>query len=404
MSTIARATRRRRLAFIVSHPIQYYAPLHQRLARRDDLEIKVFFTWHDGSEAVEDRGFGQPIAWDIPLTEGYAFERVPNVARDPGTHHFFGLRNPTLVTQVCAWHPDAVHVTGWGWLSHALALRAFYARLTPVLFRGDSHLLDGAGPPLRRLAKRAVLRQVYAWPAAFLVVGEANRRYYQAFGVGAERLHPCPHSIDVGRFAEPADVLEREAAEWRRDVDIPADRCVVLFAGKFERKKRPLELMRAMLTLPHDRATLIMLGSGELEPEVRRLAASDPDRFRVLPFQNQQRMPVAYRLADLFVLPSAYGETWGLAVNEAMACGRAVLVSDRVGCAADAVDSSCGAVFACDDPTSLSTALHDLTARHDRLHAMGRAAAARAWAFDVVQTEAALLTCLGRVCNGEARK
>jgi glycosyltransferase involved in cell wall biosynthesis len=409
MSTIARATRRRRLAFIVSHPIQYYAPLYQRLARRDDLEIKVFFTWHDGRAAVEDRGFGQPIAWDIPLTEGYAFEHVPNVARDPGTHHFFGLHNPTLVTQVCASHPDAVHVTGWGWLSHVLALRAFRARRMPILFRGDSHLLDGAGPPLRRLAKQALLRQVYAWPAAFLVVGEANRRYYQAFGVGAERLHPCPHSIDVGRFAGSAGALEREAAGWRRELDIPADRCVVLFAGKFERKKRPLELVQAMLALPRDRAILIMLGGGELEPEIRTLAASDPDCLRVLPFQNQQRMPVAYRLADLFVLPSGHGETWGLAVNEAMACGRAVLVSDRVGCAADVVDPSCGAVFASDDPTSLSNALHDLTARHDRLHAMGRAAAARAWAFDVAQTEAALLTCLdqicmGQICASEARK
>jgi glycosyltransferase involved in cell wall biosynthesis len=398
MSTLARATRKVRLAFIVSHPIQYYAPLHQRLALRDDIEIKVFFTWHDGSLAIEDRGFARPVAWDIPLTRGYAFERVPNRARDPGTHHFFGLRNPSLVAQVCAWHPDAVHVTGWGWLSHVLALRAFHARCMPILFRGDSHLLDGAGPPLRRLAKQALLRRVYAWPAAFLVVGEANRRYYEAFGVGAERLYPCPHSIDVGRFAEPADVLEREAAGWRRELDIPPERCVVLFAGKFERKKRPLELMQAMLTLPHGRATLIMLGSGELEPEVRTLAASDADRFRVLAFENQQRMPVAYRLADLFVLPSSHGETWGLAVNEAMACGRAVLVSDRVGCAADVVDPSCGQVFALHDPAALSAALHDLTARRDRLHAMGRAAAERARAFDVAQTEAALVACMDQIC------
>ena len=60
-----------RLAFVVSHPIQYYAPLHQRLAGREDLEVKVFFTWHDGRAAVRDTGFQRPVAWDIPLTEGY---------------------------------------------------------------------------------------------------------------------------------------------------------------------------------------------------------------------------------------------------------------------------------------------------------------------------------------------
>jgi glycosyltransferase involved in cell wall biosynthesis len=146
-------------------------------------------------------------------------------------------------------------------------------------------------------------------------------------------------------------------------------------------------------------ARLIMLGSGELEPEVRTLAASDRDRFRVQPFENQQRMPVAYRLADLFVLPSARGESWGLAVNEAMSCGRAVLVSDRVGCAADVVDPSCGAVFASHEPRGLSAALDDLTARRDDLRAMGRAAAARAWAFDVAQAEAALIGRMGEVCR-----
>ncbi len=267
------------MAIIVSHPIQYYAPLHQRLARRDDLAIKVFFTWHDGQMAIEDRGFGMPVAWDLPLTEGYEFELVPNTAPDPGTHHFFGLRNPSLVERVLAWRPDAVHITGWGWLSHLLALRAFHARKMTILFRGDSHLLDATPASPRGQIKQAVLRRVFSWPAAFLVVGQANRDYYRAFGVAAERLYPCPHSIDVGRFAEPADRFEREAAHWRQQLDIPADRCVVLFAGKFERKKQPLELMRAVLALPDRRITLIMLGGGELEREVKRSQPPIPIAF-----------------------------------------------------------------------------------------------------------------------------
>src|ERR1700722_8749824 len=83
--------RKIKLAFIVSHPIQYYAPLYQRLAMRDDVAIKVFFTWHAWQSTVEDRGFGVQMSWDIPLTEGYEFELVPNISSDPGTHHFFGL-------------------------------------------------------------------------------------------------------------------------------------------------------------------------------------------------------------------------------------------------------------------------------------------------------------------------
>jgi len=386
-----------RLAVIVSHPIQYYAPLYESLARHDDLALKVFFTWHAGGAPVDDRGFQTPVAWDIPVTEGYDFALVPNTASQSGTHRFFGLRNPTLVADVTAWRPDVVHVTGWAWLSHFLALRALRDKGIPTLFRGDSHLLDSVAQGPRWWAKHALLKQVYSWPTGFLVVGEANRAYYRAFGVDAEKLFPCPHSIDVERFADPAEAFEREAAAWRRQLGIAEERCVLLFAGKFERKKRPLELMQAVCALPEPAPVLVMVGSGKLEPEVKTLAAANPARFRVLPFQNQSRMPVVYRVGDLFVLPSAFGETWGLGVNEALACGRPVLVSDRVGCAQDVIDASSGRIFRSADCNALERTLIEMTRDRTRLLHMRGSAAKRAWSFDIARTEDALLGAVAKV-------
>jgi glycosyltransferase involved in cell wall biosynthesis len=388
----------KRLAFIVSHPIQYYAPLYQRLAKRDDVTTKVFFTWHTGQTAVQDRGFKAPVLWDIPLTDGYEFELVPNIASDPGTHHFFGLNNPLLVERVTAWRPDVVHITGWAWWSHLLALRAFKKKGIPTLFRGDSHLLDVALRGLRWSIKRALLTRVFSWPAGILVVGAANRAYFEAFGVGPKRLFPCPHSIDVGRFAEPDDVLEQEALRWRQELEIAPYQHVILFAGKFERKKRPLELMEAVQTLPPG-PVLVMVGSGELEAQVIARAAESPERFRILPFQNQSRMPIVYRMGDLFVLPSAFGETWGLAVNEALACGRPVLVSDRVGCAADLIHPSSGRIFSWGDPAALARMLSEMVNDRKRLFKMRQFAMACAWAFDVSRTEAALIETISRVCS-----
>lgn len=386
-----------RLAIVVSHPIQYYAPLYQRLALRDDLEINVFFTWHAGQAPVQDRGFGHSVAWDIPLTDGYAFELVPNTASDPGTHHFLGLRNPSLVDRISRWRPDAVHITGWAWLSHLRALRSFRRLGIPVLFRGDSHLLDDSREGIRWWIKRVVLTSVFRWPTAFLFVGSANRAYYEAFGVEADRLHWCPHSIDVSRFAEPADALERSAAEWRQQLAIGEDRRVLLFAGKFEPKKRPVELMQAVRNFADERVMLVLVGAGELEREVQAIAAADPGRFRVLPFQNQSRMPVVYRLGDVLVLPSAFGETWGLAVNEAMACGRPVIVSDRVGCAADLVDGGCGRVFPWTDFSVMIRAVNEMTADRRALAQQGRTATLSAEKFAILRTEEAIIDCLGRV-------
>lgn len=388
----------KRLAIVVSHPIQYYVPLYRRLALRDDVKIKVFFTWHAGDAPIHDRGFNVKVAWDIPLTNGFEFELVKNTARDPGTHHFFGLRNPALVSQVMAWEPDVVHITGWAWHSHFCALRTFRKRGVPVLFRGDSHLLDSVQRGIRWWVKCALLRRVYAWPTAFLVVGKANRAYYETLGVDPPRLCPCPHSIDVARFAEPSEALEADARQWRLQLGI-RDHCrVLLFAGKFEPKKRPVELMRVVGAIDDPDIALLLVGGGELEGEVNAIASSNPARFRVLPFQNQSRMPVVYRLGDLFVLPSAYGETWGLAVNEAMACGRPVLVSDRVGCAADIVDTCSGRIFSWNHPSAMVAALSDMMQDRDKLRDMGAAAGQRAWTFDVQRTEAALIAALQRVC------
>jgi glycosyltransferase involved in cell wall biosynthesis len=388
---------RKRICFVVSHPIQYTVPLYQRLARRDDVAIKVFFTWHAGGKAIEDRGFGRAVAWDIPLTEGYEFEPVPNVAAAPGTDRLFGLRNPALFDRVMAWRPDVVHVTGWAWFLHLQLLRALHRRGVPTVFFGDSHLLDGKTNGPRWWIKSAVLHRVYSWPTACLYAGSANRAYFEAFGVPPQRLYPCPHAIDVGRFAEPAAQREEEAARWRSELGIAADRKVLLYAGKFEPKKRPAELMRAFARLPDPSLVLVMAGSGALQGEIDAIAAGDPARFRILPFQNQSRMPVVYRLGDIFVLPSGYGESWGLAVNEALACGRPIIVSDRVGCAADVVDTSCGRIFRADDWSEFGTTVAAMFGDPDKLANMRRAAGQRARAFDVGVAEMALVAAVDSV-------
>jgi glycosyltransferase involved in cell wall biosynthesis len=338
-----------RLAIVVSHPIQYYVPLYRSLSRRDGVALKVFFTWHAGASAQHDPGFGKEYRWDIPLTEGYDYELVANTARRPGSDRFFGIRTPRLVERIMSWNPDAVHVTGYAYASHLSVMRALQGRGVPLIFRGDSHLLDSE-TPWRAILKKRFLRHVYGWTDACLYVGEKNHDYYREMGVPAEKLFYCPHSIEVSRFSEPDNELEEKAAKWRGELGLQPSTKVLLYAGKFEARKQPIELMKAIERLESSNILLVMVGDGELGEKVRGLAASNVARFRVLPFQNQTKMPLVYRLADVVVLPSARGETWGLCLNEAMACGRRVLASDKVGGAIDLIQcGKDGAIFASGD-------------------------------------------------------
>ncbi len=370
-----------RLAVVTTHPIQYYAPLFRRMAGHEDIDPKVFYGWTGSTEASYDPGFEQEVEWDLPLLEGYDHTFVPNEASDPGTHHFRGLINPTLPAEVERWGADAVLVFGWGWQSHLRVLRHFSGTI-PVLFRGDSTLIDEQGG-LRRWIRRTGLWWVYRHVDHALYVGQRNRAYFEAHGLTDDQLTWVPHAIDNTRFAEVPGA-DDEARRWRKEIGIPENSPVVLFAGKLEAKKAPDVLLDAFLRLENRNTHLVVVGSGPLEEKLRARSKDHP-RVHFLGFQNQSRMPVVYRLGDVFVLPSrGPGETWGLAVNEAMACGRPVVVSSNVGCAPDLVDEANGAVVPPDNADALREALENVLSDSEQRRRMGERSAERIqnWSID----------------------
>ncbi len=110
--------RKLKLAVVTTHPIQYYAPIFQELAARKNINLKVFYTWPQSQQAKFDPGFGKTVEWDVPLLEGYSYTFVENVAKNPGSHGFWGIYNPTLVGEIEAWQPDALLVFSWSYRSN----------------------------------------------------------------------------------------------------------------------------------------------------------------------------------------------------------------------------------------------------------------------------------------------
>ncbi|MBC8039409.1 MAG: glycosyltransferase family 4 protein [Opitutaceae bacterium] len=379
-----------RLAIILSHPVQYYSPWFRWLAAHTQLNLRVFYLWDSGIKPTRDRQFDQSFAWDIDLLSGYAHEFVPNVARDPGTHHFGGLHNPSLRARLRAWAPDALLIFGYAYRTH---LGLFLRPPAPLVFRGDSHLL---GHPAPSWLKRTALRLLYSRCAAVTFVGQANFSYFRAFGVPASKLHFAPHCVDASRFSRTPEI-ETEAFRLRQELGLAAKK-IVLFAGKFLPAKQPLRLLEAFIEIAPADSALVFVGDGPQRAQLEALAATRPDlSIRFLPFANQSEMPVRYALADIFVLPSiGLYETWGLAVNEAMHAGVPCLVSDRVGCQQDLVtEGETGWVFSAVDPDglrqALARALAAKTPDHSRLRANVAVGIAR-YTYD--QAAAGLLSAL----------
>ncbi|MBC7922090.1 MAG: glycosyltransferase family 4 protein [Ferruginibacter sp.] len=352
-----------KLAIVTTHPIQYYAPLFKLLTERGRIEVKVFYTWEQAQRSQYDPGFGKTVAWDIPLLEGYAYAFVKNTARQPGSHHFRGIINSTLPREVENWGADALLVFGWSYHSHLRAMRYFKGRI-PVFFRGDSTLLDEQ-PYTKRLLRKVMLTWVYRHVDTALYVGQNNRAYYLEYGLKPSQLAFVPHAVDNQRFQQSETETGQVASAWRASLGIDEDETVFLFVGKLEPKKNPVLLLEAFKRLGPARAHLLFVGNGVLEPELKRSGTAN---VHFIDFQNQARMPTAYRLGDVFVLPSkGPGETWGLAVNEAMACGLPILVSDKVGCTVDLVtDGRNGYVFRSENVDQLSEKMRLLLSRTER--------------------------------------
>lgn len=368
--------RQRKLAIVCTHPIQYYAPVFRTLAESGEIDVRVFYTWSQtATDGLFDSGFGTEVKWDIPLLEGYGYQFVRNVAKRPGLDHFGGLNTPTLAREIEAWRPDAVLVYTWNSLSHLQALRYFKGRL-PVLFRGDSTLLDHRSW-WHALLRRVFLTWVYSHVDIAIAVGSNNRDYFAWCGLPLRRIALAPHSVDTVRFGADAARHETLAAQWRQELGIHPEEIIILFAGKLQHKKNPSLLLDVFAALG-DGAHLVFVGNGELEGQLRTRAET-LTYVHFMPFQNQSVMPAVYRLGDVFVLPSqGPDETWGLALNEAMACGRVVIASSKVGGARDLIQAGQnGWIFESGDRSGLKDVLFQaVECGRPRLHAMGRTALA----------------------------
>lgn len=355
----------KRLAVITTHPIQYNAPLFKLLSQRGAIDILVFYSW--GIQVLQDKydhGFGKVINWDIPLLGGYNYRFLENTTKHPGSHHFFGIQNPDIIRDIKAYQPDAILVFGWSFHSHLQVLLHFHKKI-PVFFRGDSTLLDESlNFSIKKVIRRFVLNWIYKHIDKALFVGTENKKYYLKHGVPDHKLVFAPHAVDNNFFEDKTDELQEKANKWREELGINKTDTVFLFAGKLEPTKNLQLLIDTYKGLKCKESKLLIIGNGILESELKA-ASKDDSRIIFLDFQNQSMMPLVYRLCDVFILPSK-GETWGLAVNEAIACGRKVIVSNKCGCAIDLVSNACvGHIFKYNDKNELLGYMKDCITRRE---------------------------------------
>lgn len=390
-----------RLGYLVSHPIQYQAPMLRHIAQDPEIDLTVFYMSDMGVCGFDDREFQVLVKWDIPLLGGYRhvfLRHLGGSAASPLLRPFV----VGLATALQRGQLDALWLHGYKHQVQLRAIRAARKLRIPILVRGES---SGLETGLAKRVSDCVVKRLFQVIDGFLYVGTQNRQFYSDRGVRDAQLFPMPYAVNNSHFQNAIRRATSSRDELRQSLNIVGDAPVILFAGKLVSRKKPLDLLMAYERTvrpfaPGSEPYLVFVGEGEERCHLeRRVIELQLSRVRFTGFINQAEMPRYYGLCDVFALPSQH-EPWGLAVNEAMNAAKPIIVSDQVGCARDLVRAGQnGFIVPAGDIDGLASVLLRLAHDGALRAAMGRQSLRIISEFSFEQDLQGLKQALHHVCR-----
>jgi glycosyltransferase involved in cell wall biosynthesis len=325
-----------RVTVVSPEPTPYRAPLFDRIAAREDIELTVVYA----AATVVARD------WSVELNHPAGFLRGINV---PGARHLLRHDYPLtlgLGRVLRATAPNVVVIAGWSTYAAQAALAWCRTRRVPYVLQVESHDL-GPRPRWRCAVKSSVATPIIRGAASVLAVGSAARDSVAARG--AKQVRIFANTIDVDRWIARAEHLQPAVHEG----------LLVLSVGRDVPEKAFDVLARACEAAGAE-LTIVTHGLGEDELAQR------------------------YVDADVFALLSRH-ETWGVVVNEAAASGLPLVLSDRVGAAHDLLrHGENGFLVPADDVRAAADALHELATDGELRRRMGARSRelVRDWSYD----------------------
>lgn len=343
-----------RLVILTEIISPYRIPLFNALARHEDVDLYVIFL------AETDPGLRQWLVYREELK--FSYRVLPSWRKHIGRYNW--LLNRGLGSALTDAAPDAILCGGYNYVASWQALLWAKSHNVPFLLWSESHIQElRRNHALVEFLKSEFLGQC----SGFVVPGRSAREYLRARKIEDESIFTAPNAVDNDLFARAAAAAQRNAATLRREVDLPSR--YFLFVGRLVREKGVFELLAAYAKLDGSlrrQIGLVFVGDGAARRHLEEQASAiSPGSIRFAGFAQREQLGTYYALADILVMPT-YSDTWGLVVNEAMACGLPIALSRVAGCAADLVKENWnGLLVPPADVSSLSAAMQTLANQPD---------------------------------------
>jgi glycosyltransferase involved in cell wall biosynthesis len=350
-----------KLIFINSHPIQYFAPLYQKL-EIDNLDFEVWYCSNEGATVFYDKQFKTHFKWDIPLLKGYNYTIFKNYSIYPSiSKGFWGLVNFGILKSLFLIPRSIIIIHGWNYFTHFTTVIIAKLLGHKVIIRGETpYCHEQLLPPHKVFFKSILLKNfLFKFVDLFLYIGKENLKYYISNNISSNKLVFCPYCVDNFRFQNSSLELLQHNKLIKSKLGVPLNNKVILYVGKLIPKKRPMDLLEAFRFLNKDsNYSLIFVGDGNLKEEILNyINFFSLKNVFIEGFKNQTEITNYYSIANVFVLPSGIGETWGLSANEAMNFGIPIILSNLVGSSSDLINDDTGFIYNCGNVSDLADKL-----------------------------------------------
>lgn len=315
----------RRLVIITEIISPYRLPLFNALAQRADVDLHVIFL------AETDPGLRQ---WKVYKEDiEFSYQVLPSWRTRIGGYN--ALLNIGIGHALASARPDVILCGGYSYVASWQTLLWARRRGTPFFLWSESNLQDlRPGHAMVEFLKIEFLRQC----SGFVVPGRTAREHLRFHKIREDVIFRAVNAVDNDLFVSASAAARRDAVQFRASLGLPNR--YFLFAGRLVREKGVFELLSAYAKLEEalrEQIGLVFVGDGAarqaLETESSLVAAG---AIRFAGFVQREQLAAYYALAEMLILPT-YTDTWGFVVNEAMACGLPVIVSQAAGCGADLV-------------------------------------------------------------------
>ena len=345
---------------IATHPIQYQVPLWRALAQIPGVQLRVLYASDCSVRGYHDVEFNTQVQWDVPLVEGYPHKFLGNSDKNFTAVNVDRARQ--LHLHLREFKPDICLLNAYLPIFWLEALAIVRSLRLPVLLRAETSDIALRRSLVKNAIRNCCLRLFYSQCSQLLAIGKNSLEHYTAHGVPPQKISMSPYCVDTNFISEQYHKYVPQRKILRQELGFCDAHIVFIYSGKFIPKKNPLLITESLRNMPEsvrNKVCLIAMGDGELkdvfENQCRALLG---DRCVMLGFVNQRFIGRYYAAADGLLLPSSWGETWGLVVNEALQFGVPVIVSDRVGCCNDLVErGKTGFAFPTDDAKALLSAM-----------------------------------------------